>query len=255
MLELTIVDKEPLVDSRFFSKGSDIDHRSTFRLLTGYQNQLERLGRLRFKIADVRSKKTRRQQKYALLNEDQAIFLLTLSRNTEKVVDLKLNLTVAFKKYRDFVRRQLRQAEQRANLEWQQKRSEGKIARFEETDVIKEIVEYATAQGSKNARHYYSNLTRMTYKALFLVEQQFPNLRDWLNYRQLSNLQTAEYAVQGVLKEGMQNGLHYKEIYLLAKEKVISLADVLGQTRVLANAPKSSLEHQPSYVRRSACLT
>lgn len=31
-----------------------------------------------------------------MLNEDQAYFLLSLSRNTERVVDLKLNLTIAF---------------------------------------------------------------------------------------------------------------------------------------------------------------
>ncbi|MEN8216750.1 MAG: hypothetical protein ABFS56_10320 [Pseudomonadota bacterium] len=36
-------------------------------------------------------------QKYALLSEDQAIFALTLSRNTPEVVQLKLELTVAFK--------------------------------------------------------------------------------------------------------------------------------------------------------------
>ncbi|TGO03600.1 hypothetical protein PN36_03860 [Candidatus Thiomargarita nelsonii] len=37
------------------------------------------------------------QAKYALLNEDQAVFALTLSRNTPQVVQLKLDLTRAFR--------------------------------------------------------------------------------------------------------------------------------------------------------------
>jgi len=36
-----------------------------------------------------------------LLNEDQAVFALTLSRNTPEVVQLKLDLTIAFKQARE----------------------------------------------------------------------------------------------------------------------------------------------------------
>ena len=42
-----------------------------------------------------------KHQRYYLLNEDQAVFLLALSRNTDQVVELKLDLTIAFKKSRE----------------------------------------------------------------------------------------------------------------------------------------------------------
>ncbi|OAD22122.1 hypothetical protein THIOM_002090 [Candidatus Thiomargarita nelsonii] len=41
-----------------------------------------------------------KHNKYALLDEDQTIFALTLSRNTPEVVQLKLELTTAFKNAR-----------------------------------------------------------------------------------------------------------------------------------------------------------
>ena len=38
--------------------------------------------------------------RFALLNEDQAFFLLSLSRNTDRVVELKANLIMAFREAR-----------------------------------------------------------------------------------------------------------------------------------------------------------
>ena len=120
------------------------------------------------------------------------------------------------------------------NLSWQQQRLECKTARHIETDSIARFVEYATAQGSTSARMYYQNLTKMTHKALFLVKQASPKpFRDMLDSMQLSFLTTAEYLVQQILEDGMNSGLHYKNIYILARDRVTLYAEQLPKQRLL----------------------
>lgn len=48
---------------------------------------------------------------------------------------------------------------------------EERITRRTETDVIKEFVEYARAQGSTHADHYYSNYTRLAYKSVGITDK------------------------------------------------------------------------------------
>lgn len=56
---------------------------------------------MRFEIAvGYREQGGGKAQSFALLNEDQCYFLLSLSRNTEQVVDLKAELVAEFGKAR-----------------------------------------------------------------------------------------------------------------------------------------------------------
>lgn len=121
------------------------------------------------------------------------------------------------------------------NLSWQQARLDGKTARRELTDVVAQFVEYATAQGSHNSRLYFQNITRMTYKALFLVKEASPKpFRDLLDSMQLSFLSAAEHVCKAALNEGMEQGLHYKLIYQSARDKVCAYAATLPTTKLLA---------------------
>lgn len=80
------------------------------KTLNTYCEELEELGLLRFQIGAVKEIGARgiKYTKYAMLNEDQAIFAATLSRNTRQVVAFKLKLTKAF----SHARRQLQEQEQ-----------------------------------------------------------------------------------------------------------------------------------------------
>lgn len=120
--------------------------------------------------------------------------------------------------------------------EWKQVRAEGKGDRRIETDAIKEFIEYAKSQGSKSAEKYYVNLSRMENKALFLVEQKYPNLRERLGISQLRTIQMADRIVAKALEDGMNQSLHYKEIYKLAKGQVETFAGCIGQSPVPAKA-------------------
>lgn len=87
------------VDSRLIAKSLGSNHKSTMGLIRRYSEKIEKLGPLPFKTAKVDG--LGRSNTYALLNEDQAYFLLTLSRNTDKAVELKLSLVKAFKQARE----------------------------------------------------------------------------------------------------------------------------------------------------------
>ena len=111
-----------------------------------------------------------------------------------------------------------------------EKRETGKAIRKNETDVIKEFVEYATKQGSKSAFRYYGNITKMTNKALeYLIQTTIgkPLKRDLMNIMELGFLQTLELRIIDVIKDCMQKEIYYKDIYQKAKEEVEQLASAL----------------------------
>lgn len=84
---------EPRVDSRQLAGHLGVKHKHTFELIRRYAAKFKRFGLLPFETAKV---EFGRPQRFALLNEDQCYFLLALSRNTERVVDLKADLVAAF---------------------------------------------------------------------------------------------------------------------------------------------------------------
>ena len=147
----------------------------------------------------------------------------------KKAKDGQRALVKAFSRYR-------RQEERRAQLDWQQARAQGKIARRQETDVIQEFVKYAKDQGSKHAETYYINLTKASYKALFLVNGPTTGLREKLDPVQLSILATTEYVANQALQDGMNQRLPYKECFVLARDRMKSLGDIAGKTPLLPEA-------------------
>ena len=113
------------------------------------------------------------------------------------------------------------------SLEWKREREQGKLVRKEETDVIKEFVEYATAQGSKSAFRYYSNITKMTNSALGFTAKANPNLKDTLDIMEHSHLRVVEGMVRRKLGEYMKLEYAYKDIYQLIKKDVMAYAEMV----------------------------
>ena len=113
-----------------------------------------------------------------------------------------------------------------------------KDARKSLTDVIKDFVDYATEQGSKSAKMYYTNITKMEYAALELTQQAKTakcdglNFRDTLDCMDLCFLSTAEQVAKNAIKQGMDVNMHYKDIYQLAKDKVFAYAETVKLPRL-----------------------
>jgi Rha family phage regulatory protein len=124
-----------------------------------------------------------------------------------------------------------RRAFQQQDEVWQQQRLSGKVARLDLTDGIKVFVGYAKEQGSQSAEKYYLAITRMEYRALFLIEQAVgKGFRDVLTTIQNNHLTTAESVAQTALEDGMTQALHYKDIYQLAKNRVEQFAALVGKS-------------------------
>ena len=114
-----------------------------------------------------------------------------------------------------------------SDIEWNSSRLIGKTARAEEVDAIQQFVEYATEQGSKNAKHYYSNITKASYKALGLMASKHPKLRDEMNIYELSELMLAERLAASKIKKYMALGRDYKDIYACVRDDLIAYADAI----------------------------
>lgn len=215
---------EPMTTSLIIADGTKNQHESVMKLFKTHEKRFFELGISRFEIRKTKSGKRGRPVEYVALNEEQATFLIALMDNSDIVVDFKLKLVKEF--YR--MKRTLTQIMVRQqNEEWQQLRLSGKATRREQTDTIKLFVEYAKAQGSKSAHMYYPNLTKMENKALFLLEQKYDNLRDLLSGQQLQVLSSADMIVEKALSEGMKLGMHYKDIFKMAKERIELFASVI----------------------------
>ena len=213
--KLNLIDSEFRIDSRLLAPELNHRHRTIFESISKYQSKFEEHGLLPFETEAVNNGDARgvKYQKFALLNEDQCYFLLTLMRNNDFVVDKKSKLVKAFRQAKDLVT--LRDMA----------RIEGKAVRRTETDAIKSLVEYATAKGSSNANMYYANITRMTNSLLGVEKGQ----RDTLDHKSLQQIKIAETIVEMAIRDGLKADLPYKDIYKLCKERVSAIAKTLLQ--------------------------
>lgn len=217
-----IIDNEPVVSTLDLYENLGVEHSAIIKLIRKYEKEFNQIRTLGFEI----HKSGGRPTSYCYLNEEQALSLITLMRNSEIVVAFKMKITSEFIRMRNALNSL---AVQKQNQQWIETRSSGKQNRRIETDTIKLFIEYSKNQGSQNAEKYYANITNMEYKALFLLEQKFKNIRDVLNIKQLSIIMNADDIVSKALKDGMENNMDYKEIYQLAKKRVESFSELRGK--------------------------
>ena len=223
---VTLSNERPITTSEIVAEGTKRSHKSVIQLIRNHKKDLDEFGVVPFEMRKSKG----RPLGYAVLNEPQVYFLLTLMRNTDVTVKFKKNLIKEFMRMKTVL---LDLHKQRNTIEWSETRQIGKQSRKETTDSIQSFIQYATIQGSKNAIRYYSNITKMENKALFILEQKYPNIREMLNIHQLTTLNTADMVVMDALKEGMEKELNYKDIYVLAKKRVENLAELIKPTVVI----------------------
>lgn len=158
-----------------------------------------------------------------LMNRDFFSFLVMRFKG-KKAIEWQLKFIAAFNAME---KRILAADDNATDPKWLGQREQGKIARLEETDVIKDFVEYATGQGSKSAKFYYKHITNATYKALGLMVQSKPKLRDTMDLYEISELLLAERIAKNSIKKYMELGRGYKDIYESVKEDLISFGSGL----------------------------
>lgn len=219
------------------SQGFERDHYDVVKLIKKYKERFLRLNNKltsnQFIKRKVPTKKAGRPVEEIMLNEQQTIFLGTLFRNTEKVLDFKECLAGEFVKCREQLAKALNQ---KHDPQWNQARLTSKTLRLLETGAIQEFIAYSKEQGGTPAGcdKYYSNFTQMMNTLLFICEGKFKSLRDVLTTEQLFTVGSAKQIIGKSLREDMKNNVFYKEIYKNAKKRVELFAELHGQSEVLS---------------------
>jgi phage regulator Rha-like protein len=230
--ELTVIKNNKIyTSSEIIANYIEREHRSVFSQIKKHKEDLKLFGVLTFEMRMPSMGKGGRPFEFTYLNEPQFNYLLMNLRTKEdekdKVRKLKIKLTREFERNKELL---LTLSVNKANQIWLDERENIKQIRKSTTDTIKRFVEYAKEQGSSNADRYYCNITKMENKALFIIETKYKNIRDILNLKQLSELKQADEIIEKALDDGMNEKMHYKDIFKLAKKRVTMFSELKGKS-------------------------
>lgn len=105
--------------------------------------------------------------------------------------------------------------------EWQQTRLQSKTNRRLETDEIKDLIEYAKKQGSKNMeKQGYVIYSKLANKVCGISD------RNNATISQLNNLVLVESILKNCIKNGIEENRHYKEIYQDCKDRLNQFLEI-----------------------------
>lgn len=94
---------EPYTTSEVISSKTGVEHQAVLKLIEKHGSRLETYGRVRFEIRPFKTAGGMQKRRVYLLNEIQAIFLITMMRNTERVLDFKQELVRRFFLMRELI--------------------------------------------------------------------------------------------------------------------------------------------------------
>lgn len=200
--------EEALTDSLIVAEMFEKEHRNVIRsiekIIEGVAKN-EQTPKLFCKTWYKHPQNGERYAKY-LMNRD-GFSLLVMGFTGKKALEWKLKYIDAFNKMEKVI------MEKQTNI-WLETRQQGKLIRKTETDVIQKLVEYAKAQGSQHADMLYVTYTKLANKMAGITK------RDSATTAQLNDLSTMERLIANVVLDGIENGVHYKEIYQNSKNRL-----------------------------------
>lgn len=210
-----VIKNEVFTDSMVVAQGTGNEHHSVTRIIRNYIEDFKEFGEIQFMDLKSKNSKGGRPIKIYLLNEQQATLLMTYLGNNEIVRSFKKKLVQQF-----YQMRKLRI--QKQSIQWQQTRLAAKNIRKLETKEIKELVQYAQAQGSENAEKYYLALSKLANKTIGLSGGQ----REQATITQLNTLTLVENIIHHVIQEGIKKQLPYKDIYKTCKARLEQFKEI-----------------------------
>jgi len=89
------------VSSLILSEELGVEHRAALQIVKKYQEKLEKYGRVSFEMIPFETPGGIQKSNICFLNERQSTFLVTLSKNSEKAVDLKQRLNDSYHHYKN----------------------------------------------------------------------------------------------------------------------------------------------------------
>lgn len=193
------VSGEARIDSRVLAGHLGNKHQTVRELLTDYADDFRQLGILRFQTGEIRGRG--QPERYALLNEDQAYLLLTYSRNTAKVRQLKVRLVQAF--------RQARQAQDLTQTEY-----------LPTYHALHEEIS-ALAAGSTNERFVHVNVNKLVNKAVGIEAGQ----RDRLDLPRRSLVVAAQFLASMAMRGATDHKDGYSKVKIALERLGVTLLE------------------------------
>jgi phage regulator Rha-like protein len=197
---------EARVDSRDMALNLGNQHHSLFELISKYKADFEQLGIVRFQTEVIKGRG--QPEKFALLNEDQSYLLLSYSRNTARVRELKVRLVKAFREARMAV--DIRAAEYLPNYH-----------------ALHDAV-HVLANGSDHERFVHMNVNKLVNKVAGIDAGQRGNAT--------APTQSILIVAQAVAATALQGATDHREGYQKAKVALASLTAVLPVLEVAHHA-------------------
>lgn len=210
-----IIKNELFTDSLVIAEGIGNRHHAVQQLILNYENDFEEFGQVAFEMRAVKYGRGTNQAKIYLLNEEQATFLMTLLRNSKKVVAFKKELVRQFYQMRQYII-------EHQSFHWQVTRSESKLSRRMETNEIKNFIIYAKSQGSQHAEKYYIIFSKLADQIIGIEAGS----REKATAGQLNTLILIERIIGEVIQAGMKQELFYKEIYQSCKVRIKQFQEI-----------------------------
>ena len=133
--------------------------------------------------------------------------LLVMGFTGKETLEWKLKYINAFNTMENFIR-------EKSTQEWVETRKNGKLTRKAETDIIKQLIEYAKEQGSEHSNMLYVTYSKLANKMAGISD------RDLATTWQLNQLSLIEPIILNQIRAGMKINLHYKEIYKDCKRQI-----------------------------------
>ncbi len=200
-----VIRNDVFTDSKVISEGTGIEHRKVKIAIRSHLEDLKEFGKL---SAPYQAESTGgRPEEYYRLNEQQATFLITLLKNTPIVTAFKKELVRQFFSMRTLL------AQKQMEI-YKDTRAYQKAVRKQETDAIKQLVDYAAGQGSRNASRYYTSLSKLADRTAGITD------REQATAEQLGALALVENIIQKCISEGIELQEPYKDIYQGCKQRL-----------------------------------
>ena len=116
LAKIDVIDQDGclVVDSRVIAEQLNIQHESFIKTIKKYLTEIEEFGHFRFEVGTVtNSVGAKNTVIFCYLNEEQATYVMTLSKNTDKVRQCKRLLVKAFTEAKQIIKEIIPQQSER----------------------------------------------------------------------------------------------------------------------------------------------
>lgn len=158
-----------------------------------------------FKLSSYVEKQNGQEYSMCYMNRD-GFSLLAMGFTGEKALNWKIQYIKAFNTMEEMLK-------ERNTQLWIDTRQNNKENRLKETDVIKQLADYAKEQGSTHSDKLYVVYTK-------LAKSVTGGKRDNVSVSELNNLTLVESIILQTIQIDMSMQMHYKEIYKDCKNRI-----------------------------------